>query len=263
MSYSILYRPMFLKVKENMFIPIYEGGDNNVWNYDNKSRSRSWCNIRLKGMENVYCTETELIDILNNIREEVIQLNEVYKKSCPGYYREYSDKQYGYFDSLSISGKIPLTTSWNDYLNFFKKGFQNAITFEEAKELRLTVRLSYYDLENNNNHFDYINTEEELFNMIDEIKNNSKYGAWVCYGSVSDKIYDFINTLRSKKSYTKNGIWIIETSKGFIKSFEGLSPIFTNDKNEALTLTSNKIATKLGSFILKDDLTWCSYREKK
>lgn len=253
MSYSILYRPMFLKVKENMYIPIYEGGDNNVWECDNKRRSRSWSNTRFKGMENIYCGESELFDILNNIHEEVIQR---YKEREDNY----SDKQFGYFDSVSVSGKKPITTSWNDYLNFFKKGIQNSITFEEAKELRLAIQLTYYDIEDKY-HFVYINTKEELFNMLDELKNQTKH-LWVGYSSVSDRIYNFINCMRSKKSYSKNGVWVIETTKGYLKSFDGIKPVFTKEPKEALVFASNKIAAKISHHLFKYDITWCGYQDK-
>lgn len=253
MSYSILYRPLFLKVKGNMYIPIYEGGCSNVWECDNKRRSREWYNTYFKGLKNIYCSESELLEVLNNIREEVIQR---YKDDED----RYSDERYGYFDSVSVYGKTPFSTSWNDYFNFFKKGFQNAITFEEAKELRISVKLTYYDLENSY-HSLYISSEEELFNVMNDLKDKTK-NLWVGYSRISDRTYDFINVLRSKKSFSKKGNWIIQTNKGFIKSFEGITPTFTSNRDEALIFSSNKIAAKIGESIMKDDLNWCSYQEK-
>ena len=245
MSYTILYRPMFLKVKGDMFIPIIEKGDNNVWECDNKRRARDWCNARYKGMQSVFCSENKLIEILNNIHEEVKYDNE-----------NYSDKKFGYFESVSIYGKSTYTTSWNDFLNFYKKGIRNAITVEEAKFLKLSIEVSYKNL-NNEYINNYANTEEELFNMIIEAYGKSKYDICVSYCSVSDEIYDFVNTLRNKKSY--NGKNTIETSKGFLKSFEGFEPIFTGNKNEALTFSSNKAAYNLSKNLFNSDITWARY----
>ena len=248
MSYSILYRPMFLKVKGNMFIPIYEGGDNNVWTYDNKRRARSWYNIRFKGMKSVFCSENELIEILNNIHEKVKYDNE-----------NYSDKIFGYYDSVSVYGKSPYTTSWGDFLNFYKKGIRNAITVEEAKVLKISITVSYCDL--NNKHIsNNVNTEEELFNMILKAYEDSKYDIWIGYSSISDRVYDFVNALRSKN--INSGKWFIETQKGYVKSFDGLNPIFTNNRNEAMTFT-NKNAGKISGLLLNDDNNWCSCVENR
>lgn len=248
MSYTIFYRPMFLKVKGDMFIPIFEGGDNNVWECDNKRRARSWYNARYKGMQSVFCSENKLIEILNNIHEEVKHDNE-----------NYSDKNFGYFESMSIYGKSPYTTSWNDFLNFYKKGIRNAITVEEAKVLKISITVSYCDL--NNKHIsNNVNTEEELFNMILKAYEDSKYDIWIGYSSISDRVYDFVNILKSKN--INSGKWFIETQKGCVKSFDGFNPIFTNNRNEAMTFT-NKNAGKIGSLLLNDNNHWCSCVENR
>lgn len=244
---------MFLKVKENMYIPIYEGGDSNVWECDSQRRSRDWYNSYYKGMEDVYCSESDLFKILHNIREKLIER-----------YQEpddtYSDKHFGYYNSVSVNGKKPIATSWNDFLNFFKKGIRNAVTFEDLKELRLSVKVEYYDL-NNYRDFFYLRSEEEFLNMIDSLKGKTK-NLWVSYSSVPDETYNFINCLRSKKSYSNKGVWVINTTKGYLKSFEGLKPIFTAEPKEALVFASNKIAAKISHHLFNYDVTRCSYQDK-
>ena len=63
MSYSILYRSMFVKLSDGRFIPMMEMGDNNVWdcNYGRGRgrRSRSWSNINLNRGQKFF-TEDEI-----------------------------------------------------------------------------------------------------------------------------------------------------------------------------------------------------------
>ena len=58
MSYSILYRSMFVELSDGRFIPMMEMGDNNVWdcNYGRgrDRRSRSWSNINLVKGKKIY-----------------------------------------------------------------------------------------------------------------------------------------------------------------------------------------------------------------
>lgn len=257
MSYSILYRSMFLKLKEDMFIPIYESGDSNVFNNETRKIPRDWCNTLFNGMNDIYCSESELLSILNDYHKRISK-----KYESEGY----SDKSFGFYDLTRVYGKK--NTSWNDFYNFIKKGFKNSITFEDANFLHISICISYYD-ENNKYYYNYVNSSDELISNINKIKDNGIKQMWVGYRNVSKESYDFINFIKNHKS--NNGKWFIETSGGFLSSFEGSKPIFTNDINNVLTFKSNKDADKVGSFLIYKacfissnlNITSVGYREKK
>ena len=73
MSYSILYRSMFIKMSDGRFIPMMEMGDNNVWecNYGRgrNRRARSWSNIRLNKKQKFF-TEEEIRNFLEGWNNE-------------------------------------------------------------------------------------------------------------------------------------------------------------------------------------------------
>ena len=73
MSYSILYRSMFIKMSDGRFIPMMEMGDNNVWecNYGHgrNRRVRSWSNIRLNKKQKFF-TEEEIRNFLEGWNNE-------------------------------------------------------------------------------------------------------------------------------------------------------------------------------------------------
>ena len=78
MSYSILYRSMFVKMSDGRFIPMMEMGHNNVWecNYGRgrNRRARSWSNIRLNKKQKFFTEEEigRLHDSLCNILMEAL-----------------------------------------------------------------------------------------------------------------------------------------------------------------------------------------------
>ena len=66
MSYSILYRSMFVKMSNGKYIPMMEMGDNNVWDCSYgrgcAKRSRSWCNINIVSGKIFYSHEDLMFD---------------------------------------------------------------------------------------------------------------------------------------------------------------------------------------------------------
>lgn len=128
MSYTILYRTMFVKVDNDRFIPLYESGDNNVWECDLKRRARSWGHwlfSNLNGDRNrlPFFTEHELLKMAEGVvKDEVYYGTKVSGRSC---------------------------TDEKDLMNYWQRAIRKAKTFEELTEADITLKVkdcnSYYD----------------------------------------------------------------------------------------------------------------------
>ena len=93
MSYSILYEKQFIKVGDNLFIPMVECGDNNVYEASNgRKRARSWCNDKWIANGKTICTREDIENRVNEIRNDAI-------KRCEDYVKEY-DETWSYEDKI-------------------------------------------------------------------------------------------------------------------------------------------------------------------
>lgn len=168
MSYSIFYRAMFIKMSNGEYIPMIESGDNNVWDVDRNRRSRSWSSCRWlheseQQRRRFSLTESEILDAA---RREILRTIESYAGEEPAFGGQpYTEEQIradlGFFNAIKVSGHQ--TTTASQFLNFFKSGLRNAVTFDE---LRCGVRLSWYELSDDKTSSrwctDYAADEDEL-----------------------------------------------------------------------------------------------------
>lgn len=137
MSYEILYRTLFVKIGEDMFIPMIEAGSSNVFDIDNK-RARDWQayqHIAPKG----YASEADMI-------AATMKESDGYKDR----HEDYDPNSFGYFASLAIYGKSCGGTSLNSVINIIKNGCKNAIPIERLGDehgIFVTFRPSAYSKE--------------------------------------------------------------------------------------------------------------------
>lgn len=210
MSYSILYEKQFIKVGDNLFIPMVECGDNNVYEAGNgRKRARSWCNDKWIANGKTICTREDIENRVNEIRNDAI-------KRCEDYVKEYDetwsyeDKRFGYHTGIAIYGKHTSKTTFGNFKGFYLSGCDGALTVEELLKynVNVCVRLPYYNsvkeeiikkgLESKETVCP--KTTEELINTIKEW--DEYYGNEITYYIDFNYVWGLKN-LKREKSKTK------------------------------------------------------------
>ena len=188
MSYSILYRSMFVELSDGRFIPMMEMGDNNVWdcNYGRgrDRRSRSWSNINLVKGKKIYSHE-DLVKGLDAWLKENEMKREHDRNSDVDWKKERAiNGSFGYYEAISVYGRHTTNTTFNHVKNIVLSGENMAVSFEDAVKY-LNLHIVYYDKDNK---YDFerkiINfaTEEELYQIINERFDRGKKEFYFCYG---------------------------------------------------------------------------------
>lgn len=138
MSYTILYRSMFVRVADNKFIPMIEMGDNNVYEGRGRyeRRSREWQNWRINKPGFAFTREEIMADVYAMIKDYkdryVNRKKNIYDENCNEYYTfDEVSKNFGYFAALSVGSKSTSNTSERTLINFFNKGFEQAVDFSD------------------------------------------------------------------------------------------------------------------------------------
>ena len=127
MSYSILYRTMFVKVDEERMIPLYESGDNNVYDCWNNRRAREWGHYLFSNLSGdrkklPFFTEHELLKMADSrVKDEVYWGTKVSGCGC---------------------------TEEKDLMNYWRRAIKRAKTMEELEDAGITLKVkdcnSYY-----------------------------------------------------------------------------------------------------------------------
>ena len=167
MSYSILYRSMFVKMSDGRFIPMMEMGDNNVWdcNYGRGRgrRSRSWSNINLNRGQKFF-TEGEIKKFLEGWNNDFEAKRQKDLNSDNEWDRNMAENaSFGYYEAISVYGKGTTNiTTFNDVRNIVLGGIKNCISLQDAIE-KCNLKITYW--ENGVQRFVKVKTEEDLFNF--------------------------------------------------------------------------------------------------
>jgi hypothetical protein len=182
MSYSIVYDKQFIKV-ENEFIPFILSGDSNLYEYSGR-RVRGWHIFSHMIDGKLYGTLEEMVNKSKSIRENIIKRNEERNKDYLArgeekWISEYSDKKFGWFDSIAIGSNHTSNTSYSMFENIFKSGCKKSVTIEEAIEFgaRFKFKTSDYEKEKLDKYLKEeiscpINTTEEF---IEKYKEFTEY----------------------------------------------------------------------------------------
>lgn len=181
MSYSILYRSMFVKMSDGKYIPMIESGDNNVWECDNRRRARSWYQADFIAKGRVCLTAEEIMagveDFINSVKQSNMARPKPEYDGGDGttYYTEKEiESRFGYFDGISIYGKYGNLTTAQQIRNFFKKGIERAVPFGEIS-LNVHWCVKYPDYEKR-----YPKTEDEFFAAVKE-GQDAGHQVWIAY----------------------------------------------------------------------------------
>jgi hypothetical protein len=111
MSYDILYKAGTLKLEDNKYLLVELSGSNNVIDYDGK-RSRDWW-VRPKTFNSdsyFIFSKEDIFNHCEHIRNEAIKN-----------YESYTDKHFGWYTAISLYGKSTGTTTYGNYVGFYKK----------------------------------------------------------------------------------------------------------------------------------------------
>lgn len=188
MSYSILYNKQFVKVADDLYIPMIQSGDNNVYESDRK-RARSWYNHRYVTGGSVWASSELILSTIDRIRDERIARNK--SNIEQGFLDEgdqYDDKRFGWHEGIAIYGKHTSNTTFGMYRNFHKTGIERALTVEQLLEKGVQLKMKLYtyrpeDVTSKGREIKdevYFTTTEQLVRVVTE---------WLeYYGEMSDRI---------------------------------------------------------------------------
>ena len=142
MSYEILYQKCYIKLEDNLFVPMVEMGSNNCYENSgrNAKRARSWQNLTWVTGGKVMCTKEDIETQIDSERQELIKTTSTREKEED----RYTDEMYGYFTSISMYGKRCSTTTFQEYRSFFVNGCNSAVTVETLLENHITVNVHAY-----------------------------------------------------------------------------------------------------------------------
>ena len=214
MSYSILYRSMFVKLSDGRFIPMMEMGDNNVYDasYRGKARrSRSWSNINLNRGQKFF-TKDEIEKSLECWFNESEQKRDRDRNSDLDWARESAEKaNFGFYEAVSVYGKGGTHgTSFKDVRNIVLSGVKNCISVEDAIN-KCDLKITYWKKEEGDTAFscqkyERFNTEEEMFKIINEKFGGDESGFSFIYNEnyLTSRCYDMRKAIRGFARGGKN-----------------------------------------------------------
>lgn len=183
MSYTIYYRSLFVKTRNNKYLPIIEMGDNNVWELGNRRRARSWynCGWLARGEKYLMTAEEimqEVEKMVQSVKDQYVgELKDSWDKTCTERWTEKDvEDRFGYFEAMCISGHSTNNTTAQQVRNFFRRGIERAMPIENVGlNVHWCTKQSNYERR-------YTNSEEELLAAIKEGKD-AGYLPWVTFSS--------------------------------------------------------------------------------
>ena len=220
MSYTIFYRSLFVKTRDNKYIPIVESGDNNCWEVCSNRRARSWASVRLTEEPKLSLTANEIMAgverWIDNKKEQYVgKPIDVFDKTSSPITERDIEEDFGYYDGLAIGGSSCSKTSAKDVRNFFKRGIKQAVEFNDV-DLEMWWYTRPDDRMSLETERRYPKTEDELEEMFEEAKRDGchPYFTFLSTGAV-DQIFEQRKLERMRNRAHK------EHTKGFVVTING------------------------------------------
>lgn len=200
MSYTILYRAMFVRLSDDSYITIAEMGDNNCYDA-NRRRSRSWEELRWinkrdegKARKLSY-SEAE---VMKNVNDKMQELADRYVNTdnYRGGYYTYDDiyKRMGYFTCASIGSRGTGASSSQAHINFSAKGIKNAVTFEQLAEHGAYIQFGWYEKAPGSSfdsyHSEAAKTEQEAREKFARLMSEGKHVYITLKGYGVERLYN-------------------------------------------------------------------------
>lgn len=218
MSYTIFYRNLFVKTRDNKYIPIVESGDNNCYEIDSNRRERSWESVRLTEEPKLSLTANEIMAgverWVDNAKEYYIgRPIDVFDKTSRPITERDVEEGFGNYDGLAIGNANWSKTSAQTVRNFFKRGIKQAVDF---KDVDLVVWWYAYtegrkDVKTERR---YPKTEDELLEVFEEAKRKG-YSPYVTF--LSAWSWDHIFEQRKQERMRNR----VHKTKGYVVTIEG------------------------------------------
>lgn len=215
MSYTILYRSMFLKMSDGRYIPQAETGDNNDyvtgWSGREK-RSRSWENLfYLNGQppKPAYTEDELLKNVQDMIKETILTYTEDRHGRGEKATEEDIRKHFGWYSSIAVRSSGTSGTTARMVESFTVMGIRRAITWDEFEQAGLRLKLMYWD-KDNTFHYVEMKNEQEYLQKWDELTREGHH-VYVGYSWMPDYLYS-----RHCRKLTKCKT---ESTKGYAVSF--------------------------------------------
>lgn len=140
MSYEIVYDKQFIKLKDNLFVPMLYWGSNNCYENNHggrERRARDWSVWTYIAGNKHYATKEEILANCEKLRQSKV---EQYNKddNDPDI-----DDSFGYWSSIAIGGSTRNTT-YGKFKGLFNTGCRKALTIEQLKEEGISVNIRSY-----------------------------------------------------------------------------------------------------------------------
>lgn len=256
MSYTIFYRALFVKTRNNKYVPIIEAGDNNVWECDLHRRARSWSTVRLLEDSKATLTANEIMGgverwIKNKKEQYVGKPTDSFDKNCTTRYTEKDIEQnFGYFDSLVIGSGYCYNTSAQMVRNFFKRAIERAVDFD-----KIPLEITWYVHDPNDRYSSktesvYPKTEDELEEMFNAAKAKG-CSPWVTFRHGYDADYilqmqkiDRMNERYKNKHEHKRG-FVVTIAGHYLSKATSRNFRYTDGISWAHVYTTRKAAEKI------------------
>lgn len=192
MSYTIMYRSMFVRLSDGKYIPIIEMGDNNVWECGNRRRARSWQQMIIgKQYKRLAFSREEIMQHVESMidveKERVGKPYEDYEHKEGVYTEQEIEQRWGYYSAIAISGNGHCNnTSAQQFRNFMLKGFDQAVSFDADCDLVLDLHWCTEYL-----HWEHrcVKSEQELLSAWEELKGINR-SIWVGYTYCADRLWE-------------------------------------------------------------------------
>ena len=197
MSVDILYRPLFVRLSDNTFIPMIEQGANNCWECGCRRRARTWYNTQINLDRNKISYTRD--EIMSGI-ELMVQQEKKKNPECTDV-----EESLGYYASLYVNGyHRGRNSSARDFFNFYKRGFKNSVPFgDQDIEYQLSLCIGWCTSKDDEGlRYDHFNTtnETELREKWDELIANGFHPYVTIHESVGNYFYNRFRQKRAKKS---------------------------------------------------------------
>lgn len=150
MSYTILYRRLFIKLPSGRYLPLIQYGDNNVYDVNpftrREVRSRSWevCDLGQDGNFPAV-TRSEIEAYLEKQKQRAIDkaMLDLCEDDNPG--RTDWKLHFGWYQSVATEGRKPANTSYGAFRKFFLQGIENAIPLAEFVRTVGPLQMVWYE----------------------------------------------------------------------------------------------------------------------
>lgn len=156
MSYTILYRRLFIRLSDGSFVAMAQCGDNNVYDTINpRRRSRSWegwhCVSGTAGVKVSY-TRAEIESYLAVQKRRVqdrairdLQEQGLIASNCQNPTATDWRRHFGWYSGIAVGSRKPHDTAWPSYSNFFIQGMDKAVALDTFLKLAGSLKVTWWE----------------------------------------------------------------------------------------------------------------------